>query len=78
VLLVEAHRPGEAVPWLERAIAASPDSVEARLNLGIALQQAGQTERARSIYRDVLRAPARFARERQAAATLLESLGARR
>ncbi|PYR04141.1 MAG: hypothetical protein DMG00_24545, partial [Acidobacteria bacterium] len=66
VLLVESHRPAEAVPWLERAVAASPDFVEARLNLGIALQQSGQIDDAASVYRDVLHAPARFARERQA------------
>ena len=46
VLLVEAKRPAEAIPWFERAIAAAPDFVEARLNLGIALQQSGQTARA--------------------------------
>ena len=78
VLLVESHRPAEAVPWLERAVAASPDFVEARLNLGIALQQSGQIDDAASVYRDVLHAPARFARERQAAAALLASLGAAR
>jgi choline-sulfatase len=76
VLLVEAHRPAEAVPWLERAVGAAPDFVEARLNLGIALQQSGHIDRAASVYRDVLHAPARFARERQAAAALLASLGA--
>src|SRR6185369_11457280 len=37
VLLVEAQRPADAAPWFERAIAAAPDLVEARLNLGIAL-----------------------------------------
>jgi len=78
VLLVESHRPAEAVPWLERAVAASPDFVEARLNLGIALQQSGQIDDAASVYRDVLHAPARFARERQAAAALLASLRAAR
>ena len=77
VLLVESRRPAEAVPWLERAVAAAPDFVEARLNLGIALQQSGQIDRAASVYRDVLHAPVRFARERRAAAALLASLGAR-
>ena len=76
VLLVESRRPAEAVPWLERAVAAAPDFVEARLNLGIALQQSGQIDRAASVYRDVLHAPVRFARERRAAAALL-ALGAR-
>ena len=73
VLLVEAQRPVEAVPYLERA-AAAPDFFEARLNLGIALQQTGQTARAADTYRAVLAAPPRFARERDAAAKLLASL----
>jgi len=75
VLLVEAQRPAEAVAWFERASAASPDFVEAKLNLGIALQQSGNTARAADVYRDVLKAPRRFARERDAAAKLLASLG---
>ncbi len=75
VLLVEAKRPAEAIPWLERA-AAAPDFVEARLNLGIALQEAGQTARAAETYRSILAAPLQFKRERDAAAKLLASLGA--
>ena len=75
VLLVEAQRPAEAVAWFQRAIAASPDLVEARLNLGIALQQSGDRARAADAYRDVLKAPAHYARERDAAAKLLASLG---
>jgi choline-sulfatase len=78
VLLVEAQRPAEAAPWFERAIAAAPDLVEARLNLGIALQQSGQTARAAAAYRQVLEAPARYFRERDAASKLLASLGAGR
>ena len=77
VLLVEAKRPAEAIPWLERA-AAAPDFVEARLNLGIALQDAGQTARAAETYRAILAAPPQFKREREAAAKLLASLGASR
>jgi len=76
VLLVEAHRPAEAVPWLERAVGAAPNFVEARLNLGIALQEAGDAKRATIVYRQVLAAPARFKREREAAAKLLTSLSA--
>lgn len=75
VLLVESNRPAEAVPYFERAIAASPDLVEARLNLGIAFQQSGQAARAAEAYRQVLAAPARHTRERQAAAKLLAGLG---
>lgn len=77
VLIVEAHRPAEAVPFFERAVAASPEFVEARLNLGIALEQSGQRDRAMATYRDVLQAPARFGRERDAASKLLAQLGAR-
>ena len=77
VLLVEARRPAEAIPFFERALAAAPDSIEAKLNLGIALQQSGQPDRARVMYRDVLQAPARYTRERQAAARLLGALGER-
>lgn len=74
VLEVQEGRAAAAVAWFEKALARSPDLVEARLNLGIALQEAGQTERARSAYRAVLRAPARFARERAAARQLLQAL----
>jgi arylsulfatase A-like enzyme len=77
VLLVEANRPADAVAWFERALAAAPDLVEARLNLGIALQQAGDAKRAADTYRRVLAAPPRYKRERDAAAKLLASLGAR-
>ena len=77
VLLVEARRPAEAIPFFERAVAAAPDSVEAKLNLGIAFEQSGQRDRAAAAYRDVLKAPARYAREREAAAKLLASLGSR-
>ena len=75
VLLVEGGRPGEAVPWFEKAIAAAPDFFEARLNLGIALQQSGQVARASEVYRQVLAAPGRFTRERDAAAKLLAAIG---
>jgi len=77
VMLVEAKRPAEAILWLERA-AAAPEFVEARLNLGIALQEAGQTARAAETYRSILSAPAKYTRERDAAAKLLASLGAAR
>ena len=78
VLLVEAHRPAEAIPWFERTLAAAPEFVEARLNLGIALQEAGDTRGAAEMYREVLKAPPRFARERGAAAKLLTALGSAR
>ncbi len=74
VLRVQADRPGEAVDLLRRALAVEPGFVEARLNLGIAAQQAGDVATARAAYTEVLRAPAGFRRERQAAATLLAAL----
>ncbi len=77
VLLVEARHAAEAAPWFERAVAASPGFVEARLNLGIALQQSGQLPRAAEAYRAVLAAPGDHRREKAAAAKLLASLGAR-
>jgi Tfp pilus assembly protein PilF len=78
VLLVEASRNAEAVSWFERALTAAPDFLEARLNLGIALQQSGQRARAAEAYRAVLNAGPGHAREKQAAATLLASIGSGR
>ena len=75
VLLVESGRPAEAITPLERAIAADPDHWEARLNLGIAHQTAGNLDAAAAAYRAVSAAPARFGRERDAAAELLKALG---
>jgi Tfp pilus assembly protein PilF len=73
-VLVQRGRPAEAVPWFERALAIDASFVAGRLNLGIALQESGETARAAEQYREVLRAPSRFARERQAAAALLRGL----
>jgi choline-sulfatase len=78
VLLVQSGKPAEAIPWFERALAGAPDFYEARMNLGIANQGAGRSDAAAAAYRAVLAAPPRFARERQAAAKLLESLPGRR
>jgi arylsulfatase A-like enzyme/Flp pilus assembly protein TadD len=74
VLLVQAGRSPEAIAWFERALAGTPDFYEARLNLGIACQQAGDLARAARTYREVLQAPARFTRERDAARKLLAAL----
>jgi tetratricopeptide (TPR) repeat protein len=71
---VQQRRPAEAIPWFERALQASPEHVEARLNLGIAYQESGQRDRARAVYRDVLIRAPRAAPERRAAADLLRSL----
>jgi len=74
VLLVQAGRAGEAAGWFERAVAASPEFYEAWLNLGIARQEQGDHDSAATAYRRVLSAPARFARERDAARQLLAAL----
>jgi Tfp pilus assembly protein PilF len=75
-VLVQQGRPADAVPWLEQA-ARDRDFVEAQLNLGIALQQAGDLGRAAAQYRKVIAAPARYAREREAAKVLLAQVEAR-
>ncbi|RPJ73331.1 MAG: tetratricopeptide repeat protein, partial [Acidobacteria bacterium] len=77
VLLVQAGRAGEAAGWFERAVAASPGFYEAWLNLGIARQEQGNRAAAAAVYRRVLTAPARHAREREAARQLLASLGSK-
>ena len=65
---------GKAVEGLQRAVKLAPDFYEARLNLGIALQESGQRERANAVYREILaKAPPRFRREREAAMQLLGS-----
>jgi Flp pilus assembly protein TadD len=70
VLLVQAGRPRDAVVMLERAVQLDPSFGEARLNLGIARQEAGDLAGARSAYEDVLRSPARFAGQQRAARAL--------
>ena len=76
-LLVETGKPLEAIPLLERAAASDASLWEARLNLGIAQQTAGNLDAAAVAYRAVLGAPQRFSRERQAAKELLASLARR-
>ena len=78
VLLVEANRPADAVAWFERAIAAAPALIEARLNLGIALQTVGNAKSAAEQYRFVLSARGNHPREKDAAAKLLAALGGAR
>jgi choline-sulfatase len=77
VLAVQSGRAGDAIPLLERALRADPELHEARLNLGIAYQESGEREKAAATYREVLKkTPPRYARERNAAAELLRSVGA--
>jgi tetratricopeptide (TPR) repeat protein len=73
-LLVESGQPQDAIPFLERAVASNPSFWEARLNLGIAHQTAGNLEAAATAYRAVLAGAPRSSRERQAAAELLASI----
>ncbi|MEP7118846.1 MAG: tetratricopeptide repeat protein, partial [Acidobacteriota bacterium] len=73
VVLVQQQRAAEALPFLERA-ARDAGFLEAQLNLGIALQQAGETDRAVAQYRK-LAALAAPSRERAAARALLGELG---
>jgi choline-sulfatase len=72
--LVQGHRPADAIPWFEKALTRSPDFVEAQLNLGIALQETGQTDRAKAQYRKVLTAPTQYRQQRDAATKLLGAL----
>ncbi|MGE5126670.1 MAG: sulfatase-like hydrolase/transferase [Betaproteobacteria bacterium] len=75
LLMVSTGRAAEAIPLLERVLAASPDFYEAWLNLGKARQATGDGEQAADAYRRVLGAPPRYAASRRAAADLLASIG---
>jgi Tfp pilus assembly protein PilF len=74
VILVQQHRPSDAVPVLERAVAADPLFFEAQLNLGIALQESGERARAAAQYRKVAAAAPAGSREKRAASELLAAL----
>ncbi len=73
VVLIQQKQPADAVRWLEQA-ARDPSFVEAQLNLAIALQEAGELERAKAQYRRVVSASGPHAKEREAARTLLSQL----
>lgn len=49
-----AGRPGDAVPKLEQVLAARPDDVDARLNLGLSLLALGRLDEAEAAFRAVL------------------------
>ncbi|KQY91320.1 YaiO family outer membrane beta-barrel protein [Brevundimonas sp. Root1423] len=49
-----AGRPADAVPKLEQVLAARPDDVDARLNLGLALLALGRLDDAEAAFRTVL------------------------
>jgi arylsulfatase A-like enzyme/Tfp pilus assembly protein PilF len=79
VLLVQQQRPRDAIPYFETALRIQPDFYEAQLNRGIALQEAGDRAAAAAQYRHLLsKLPAgrRYDEQRNAARTLLSSLGA--
>jgi choline-sulfatase len=73
VILVQQGRAAEAVQWLERA-SADATLLEARLNLGIALQESGQLARAREQYAAVVADPRQGAKAKGAARALLAQL----
>ncbi|MEO8678273.1 MAG: sulfatase-like hydrolase/transferase [Vicinamibacterales bacterium] len=73
VILVQQKQPAEAIKWLELA-AADPAFIEAQLNLGIALQEHGDVDRAKAQYRKVLASRGPSSRERDAAQALLAQL----
>ena len=71
-ILVQTGKPADAVQWFERAIQQTPDFHEARLNLGMARRKAVSARApTRSTARSLPTHPARFKREREAAAQLL-------
>jgi choline-sulfatase len=74
VVLVQRGRARDGIPLLERALGLEPEFVDARLNLGIARQEAGDLVGARAAYEEVMRAPARFGRQRATAKALLGAL----
>jgi predicted O-linked N-acetylglucosamine transferase (SPINDLY family) len=55
IALIELGRAGEALAPLERAVAAVPDDVDARINLGRAQASIGQPDRARASFEAALR-----------------------
>ena len=74
VLLVQQHRATDAIRWFEQALAGSPRFTEARLNLGIAYQEAGNRDKAIEMYRRVQKETPPDAREHRAASDLLRAL----
>jgi arylsulfatase A-like enzyme/Flp pilus assembly protein TadD len=78
VMMVQAQKPQEAVPLLERAVALEPGFGEARLNLAIARQAAGDLAGARAGYAELLRWPERYPRQQAAARVLMADVVRRR
>ncbi len=74
VVRVQQRRSPEAVRFFELAAAADPALYEAQLNLGIALQESGERERAAEQYRKVVAIAPPGSREKKAASALLAAL----
>jgi len=74
VLRTQAKRYGDAISYFERALLANPEFWDARLNLGIAHQLAGEIAAARADYTRVLNAPQVPDAQRRAAAVLVGAL----
>jgi arylsulfatase A-like enzyme/Flp pilus assembly protein TadD len=74
VLLVQQQRPRDAIALFEQALAANASMYEARLNLGIAYQEAGDRAKAAEAYRRVIADAPPRAKEKRAASDLLAAL----
>ena len=72
---LEGEHPEEAVRAYEQAIAADPDLVDARLNLGRLLHEPGRHAAAEKVYREALRGNAGDALLRFNFGVLLEDMG---
>ena len=76
-ILVQRNDTTTALPLFDRALKINPSFHEARLNRGIALQLSGKRASAAAEYQAILKqtkGDERFARQREAAATLLSQL----
>jgi tetratricopeptide (TPR) repeat protein len=74
---LEGEDPGGAIDAYEKAIAAEPARLDARINLGRLLHEAGKPARAERAYRDALKLAGDDATLHYNLAVLLEDLGRR-
>ena len=73
--LVRAGRPADAIPVLERAVAASPDYAPAHFNLGVALARTGDPQKALERFAAAVRLRPDDAESRSAFALALQESG---
>jgi tetratricopeptide (TPR) repeat protein len=73
--LIRMNRPGEAIPILKQAVAASPDSAQTHYNLGLALKQAGAKEAALNEFAEAIRLRTNYFEAHAARALTLEETG---